>query len=653
MAAKHSGKASVTQLGLLFPPPTIKTAVFSRPGEFESLFEGFKQLKATSYVVSPKTLLDFQERHGLEQIELIVGENLTSQYKSGLEGREELVERLADLTDRNLLTIWLPPRTIHTKLYILSNGDRHRVIQTSANLTETARDASRQTNYGWHVDVETGHPFLDQVLDDFAVHKRRCKRFMEDLLELFDQRTDLSRTDLITAWLSGEAASTEANGLDAVLEEVSLRMVSPTEAAARKVFTIAIPDFPAQRRNAVKTLESMGAVISANQAQLNVGSVLYHYEQQIGLPLMRIAGNPLAVFIGLDGDVVRRTAEPSQPEDIANALTHVHRYIVTVDRGQSPDRRYAKTALYEALLYMFATPFAHLYMEAMRQRFGALDKRGPRILYLFGPTQNGKTTFMRFALRAITGAQIEPFESRQFTRAKIQGLASHGSAFPLVFDDIESTPTAKFESIIKPYWESWWRPGSVFPQLVLTSNGRTLRDAAKSRIKRIDFDVQFTPDDEDREELNQIFDTPSDLFCWFAYFYLQTLNTSNVSREDELTVARQVMLRLYKAAGVEVPDYFPQQPLEELYDPDQRAWKDLLQRLHKATLKRDGDRINVVFDEDFQAREIREYETQLPQSVKHRRRGNTLVIESPAAFEKWLGMKSGSGWLDRLRWRRN
>ncbi|MFC2032827.1 hypothetical protein ACFLUS_05710, partial [Chloroflexota bacterium] len=67
----------------------------------------------------------------------------------------------------------------------------------------------------------------------------------------------------------------------------------------------------------------------------------------------------------------------------------------------------AKMSMFEALLYIFFTPFAHEYMKAKRARYGLIDTRGPRFLYIYGPTQNGKTTFLSFSLRLITGRIME------------------------------------------------------------------------------------------------------------------------------------------------------------------------------------------------------------------------------------------------------
>ena len=119
--------------------------------------------------------------------------------------------------------------------------------------------------------------------------------------------------------------------------------------------------------------------------------------------------------------------------------------------------------------------------------------------------------------------------------------------------------------------------------------------------------------------------------------------------EDELEPARRVFEDLYRHAGRPVPDFFPSQPIERLYDPGRKAWRDLLDRLRKASVEWDSDRASVHFADDMQHYEIKEYENLLPAGVKHRRRGKALVIETPKEFRLWLdGGASKRGWWHRL-----
>ena len=135
---------------------------------------------------------------------MIVGEGLTSENcRQGLaEKNVEVVEEMAERVESGALRIFVPKRTIHTKLYFLGKPGLTRVIQSSANMTQTARKATRQMNYAWYVDLPDDHPWLAQVEKDFQVHMKGCTLFMDDLMTLIRERPAVDRKQLIGVWLT-------------------------------------------------------------------------------------------------------------------------------------------------------------------------------------------------------------------------------------------------------------------------------------------------------------------------------------------------------------------------------------------------------------------------------------------------------------------
>jgi len=307
--------------------------------------------------------------------------------------------------------------------------------------------------------------------------------------------------------------------------------------------------------------------------------------------------------------------------------------------------------MFEALLYVFFAPFASEYTKTKRQVFGSLDTRGPRFLYIYGPSQNGKSTFLKFALKLLTGQYIQPLSGDHFTKTKLQEAASYGTVFPLIFDDVASLQsTSNIQEALKSYWEIWWRDGLVQPQIIVSSNMESLKEWAKSRVKRVDFDMHFAPNERTKQKLATIFAKENLIFRWFSHLYLERLVTTDTPSDDELSIAREVMKDLYGKSGRVIPDFFPTQPLDKLYDPGRRAWGDLLM-LKKARMEYAGDRALVHFSDDMQSYEIRAYEAYLPQTVKYQRKGNTLIIETPNEFTMWLEAKAFRpyGLVDRLK----
>lgn len=622
----------------LFSETKVLTKVIHRRKDFDSLFEGFTKLRAISYVVSPDLLLDFFDSRGYTQLEVIVGENLAEPMRQGLSQKGvEVTQRLAERVANKTLSIYVPEKTIHTKLYLLEGPHATRVIVGSPNLTETARQASRQTNYVWYVDVAPGDPWYQQVLEDYSAHLKGTSLFMGDLTELFQQRPEMDKKELVEMWLKGGVSEETDLETNRVLQELSaVSLQTSQEISEEKVISVELPETPSARKQIERFLAPLKPMVTKDQIQVSSLAYLRYVQENHGFPIMQVDLNRRQVRLGINGTVETLTEAVPDPEALTRSLKHLEDYLQTVEWGQSPDPKFAKTSMFEALLYVMASPFAHSYMTTKRRRYGVLDNRGPRFLYIFGPSQNGKSTFLRFALKLLTGHNLQPFSGSDFTKRKILNALSIGTVFPLVFDDLVPSQRGSFEEVMKSYWEVWWREDYVAPQILMSSNVYSLKEWAKSRVKKLDFDVHFSPNESHKEKLAEIFSSPNPLFRWFSYLYLQHLEKPGVAKDDELQVARLVLKELYAVAKKPVPDYFPEEPIEKLYDPGKRSWQDLLKRLKKATLKSENERLLVTFADDLQHYEIKEYLGCLPQTIKHRLRGKTLIIESPSDFKTWL-----------------
>ena len=629
---------------------TLQSVVISRRRDFDALFDGFKELRAVSYITSASLLLDFLENRGFRRIELLVGENLTSQQlKEDLARRDRsVIDRIASEVEAGNLRILVPKRTIHSKFFLLGNEQFSRLIVTSANLTETARRASSQINYAWYVDVPSGHPMLVKIERDYQQHCEGATLFMGDLLQLLAKRQDLASGEVISIWLGTESSDPDLAEARALVQDIVSDAFARPGDEERAVIHVELPKAPESRKQALKLLTPLGVDGRASDARLTPASVIRYVEEVHGVPLLRVDVAKQEVLLGFRGAITRLDQELRAPEEVDQAVADFEAYIDTVNFGQTLDPLCAKTSIYEAALYTMAAPFAHEQMKERRHRYGSVNRRGPRSLYIYGPAQNGKTTFLRYMLKLITGSLVDPLTASRFSKPNIRGVQLLGTSFPLMFDDMAGTTTKTFEDIVKSYWETEWTDQSAFPQVIFTSNHLNLRDWAKSRLKRVDFDVHFVPTTRTQEHLATILDKPNPLFRWFARTYLERIAQPGWLTDDEMGVARDVMLALYQFAGRDVPEYFPRRPLEELYDSDLRAWLDVIHQ-RKAVLHRAGKETTIAFSNDLQPQEVQEYVACLPQMVKTRKIGKTLVIENPEHFHAWLdGASTKPRWWERL-----
>jgi len=651
MANKQTNPHKTLQGSLFSGFPDLQTRLISRRKDFDDLFDGYEKMYAVSYVISPDLLLDFYDKRGYTELEIVVGENLSESYKHNLEQKPiELVDRLEELVETGALRIYIPSHTIHTKLYILEKQDGIRVIQTSANLTATAQDARRQTNYAWYLDVPVGHTFLEQLIKDYQAHLRGCSLFMGDLKELLEKNRHQDRKQLIEAWLKGSVSSDEQDfEMREIFHELSSSLIETGAIEQEKVTLLHLPETDLVKKRVERQLMPLKPVaIGQHQLQVNKSAYIRYVYENHRVPLLLVSRERKELLLGIDASLISLSEAPPDPMIVNQSLEMIESYLNTVDMAESANPLTAKMSMFEALLYIFFTPFAHEYMKAKRARYGLIDTRGPRFLYIYGPTQNGKTTFLRFSLRLITGRIMEALSRQDFTKTRVANTLLTETAFPLIFDDVDPSRTSGIEDMFKSYWERWWRDQYVSPQIVISSNSPRLKEWAKSRVKRIDFDVHFVSTEISKERLAKLFAQDNQIFRWFAYLYLDRLNTDGLPSDDELQIARLVMQDLYKHASRTLPTFFPNEPIEKLHDPGQKDWQDLLYGLRKATATNEGKRKLITFAKDMQHWELNDYQSYLPQTVKHHRRGNTIIVENPKEFDKWLGRPQHNRFLSRL-----
>ena len=628
-------QASLAMTGL---EQTFHTVVISRQKDFDQLFEGFTEMRAVSYVSSAELLLHFLDARGFDRIELLVGEGISSgQFKDDLRQKgAAITERLASELEADRLRFLVPPRTVHTKFFILSEGERCRVIVTSANLTQTARRATNQTNYALYLDLANNDSVLGRFEEDYQKHCKGSELFMGDLLGLMEKSQDIPREQIVSVWLesTGNGHRSDAE-VHAVFEDMVTQALSNPEELEQPIVRVELPSSPVARRDSQKLLRPLGADGKSSSVVVTPAKVVRFVEERLGVPLLRCDVAKQELLLGFRGNIGRVDAPDGPVDEIHESLADLESYIDMVELGQCSDPLYAKMSMFEALLYILAAPFANEQMRDRRSRVGAVNRRGPSYMYIYGPAQNGKTTFLRYSQMLITGTLIDGLRAESLKRQQIAMVQGIGTCYPLMFDDVTAVSGRTFENIAKSHWESSWSDKDVFPQLVFTSNNIRLPEWAKTRMKRIDFDVHFVPTTETQERLSRILQKPNPLFGWFARRYLGQISQGGWFGDDELQVARAVMTDLYGTAGRQLPEYFPRQPLEQLYDPDQRLWMELV-RQKKVAIVPEDDRTVIEFTDDLDPNELAEYRAALPQTVKYRRTGKTLIVENPQYLHSWL-----------------
>src|SRR5439155_21171746 len=168
----------------------------------------------------------------------------------------------------------------------------------------------------------------------------------------------------------------------------------------------------------------------------------------------------------------------------------------------------------------------------------------------------------------------------------------------------------------------------------------TLRDWARTRLKKVLFPMYFQPDSAKKQALHRLLLEDNRLFEWFAYLYVKRLRQEPEPSSDDLALAREVMRELYAFAGSPPPSCFSDQPVDQKFSTGRLEWHDLLYGMKKANIIQEGSRIKIEFTPDIQRDEVSYYDSILPMGLNKDRKGNTILILAPDAFLSWLGNDS-------------
>ncbi|MGA9840438.1 MAG: phospholipase D family protein [Thermoplasmata archaeon] len=642
-ATSREERTSLGEWETLGPKPAAKPQplvpnfeTIRSDGSFRRLFTGFSKARLITFVGEPKLILDLLDKDGFTSVDLIISENF-NEIKGRLKQQgQETLRALTERMDSGALRVYVPkPHSrIHTKLYILENPKQTRVILTSRNLSMT-----RSLDFALWFDLSPDHPFVAEANARFDEHLTVTVPFLDDLRNRLRQEPE-AEAQIIKAYLADPDAETEA-------QPVYLARATQ-EALANpdiEVLSIQIPDNPRERKRLEEAIEKAGFTVDEGESVYRVDSHRFRsvISRIVQLPIMTVYQDRRRVAEIIDGDVLERASPPpADREEVSRWLDHIERYIsgVDVEQASAREKLVHKTAMMEVLLYLFASPFSHELMRLMQHHFGLVQKRGPRFLLVQGPTHRGKTTFLAFALALIAGRRVEPLSAKTyFKEGFIRQALTYKTTFPLIFDDMLSVTSTQFEGIVKDYWEKNWNSRDPVPQLVFSTNRGSIRQSVTTRVKRVYFPVYIEPTPEKKKRLNLLReDEPKNhLFEWFAYTYLELLdNQEQPPPDDDLFLARSAMKKLYTFAGRPVPDYFPEEPFEKLYDTSREEWADMINELHKAQVTDSGDRILVQFGKDMSREDVQPYSAMLPLNMDHEVKGNTIIIRSAQQFRDWL-----------------
>jgi hypothetical protein len=634
--ASANRKQKSPKIVLPFEMVTLK-----RRNQWDKLFEGFTSMKAISFVVQPVFLLEYFSKRGYDKIELLVGKGLTERYKEKLSDTKwQIIEELHEKTDSRELTLWGTKDEVHTKLYILENDEYVRVITGSPNLSYKASGAG-QIEFVVYQDLFHDNPshqiILEQYLNHYEKHfTDKCKKFMDDLSELFIDLNDMEPKEVIRIWKSNSHSS-DIRSFRVIYDELSAEAMKETDDPEDDVITITFPKI-SQSHKTVLT-GSLGAKFEGSDMTVSRKKFL-NAESHLGVPHMKLNEETGCFKIGINGKL-RTLNQTYTVDDLNEGLMDIERYISMVDTATCDAPEYVKMSMMESIIYAFAAPFANHWLRNKRLLTNYSNRRGPRHLLLIGDGFNGKTTFLRYINWLITSSHLEPVDAKKYTTKEWTNLFSHiqtsGSMMPVMIDDIKKRAvqgkTPALEPFIKSYFEGEWNDRLTYPMILGSSNYTVDGDWAKSRVRRLNFDVQFSGDESDEILINQLISKKNVVFSAFSSEYISRLAMGLEYNKDELFDARKVMEYLYSKVGREPPSYFPETLPEDHFDVDAIYCYSQV-RSHKLVTEKMRNGVVILTFKGFSA--MHEFRSRLPQTIKYQYNGEEMVIQNREIYEKFL-----------------
>ncbi len=121
-----------------------------------SLLEGFESLRCVTFSSSIKHLVEVVLNLGIRNVEIVIG--LTDDYlsvSSAFNLKEGIIDVFLKMTKLRLYEA----RGVHSKIYLLENNERKRVIVGSANLSHVAWSGKQKEVFLYSDDVSDYEAF--------------------------------------------------------------------------------------------------------------------------------------------------------------------------------------------------------------------------------------------------------------------------------------------------------------------------------------------------------------------------------------------------------------------------------------------------------------------------------------------------------------
>ena len=594
------------------------------------------------YCTNPQEILRTFDWGELNYLELIIGHKKVQNFKKAF--TPAVLHQLSILIDEGKLAIYTSDQIhYHSKLYICHNENGARLINGSANFTRTGTGIKgRQWNdiWGWEISGDyASSAIYRKEMSKYNTYKSNLELFIEgDLASLFaNEENDKKRVEMMENWLKTDMIHGHSG--DDEIRELTRLINKRVLDGETEVIEIMPTQSDVIVKRVAEDMAQLGVqVTSHSNIQVIRSDYLNHKARPY--PMMDVDFNSREVRIGIDDEVINRTADELDIQLMEQDIIKFENFINTIDLTDFRDLRLAKMSLFEAMLYILCTPFHNEFMERRRRIFGIAEERGPRILHLWGSTFNGKSKFLNVASKWLTGNKIiKPRDAELFIQKEVRSVQLMQTAYPQMYDDLtkDKWDSAGTEKIVKTIWDKKWKTGDQQSQIILTSNRKCPDGQMKTRVKEIHFPATFERSKESKIALLDHLEGDCDFFKWFSKLYFDyAVDNPDHLEDDESFIGRIAFEQTYELCNRPLPDWYCPEPLEELYDKTAIEILNALSRKDGWFKEKSGE-FQLKFRKEFEWWQIKnEYKNGIPPECNAELVQNTIFIRSKSRFLKWL-----------------
>ena len=659
---------------------------------WEELFDGFDRLYAITFSSGiefvNKVINKFSYTEVVFGCEKIIANDIAAIMSVQIDSVQRLAKsksagNLANRLDDGSLQLYVSRDTkSHEKIFILESADhkRVRVITGSANMSASAFCGIQRENIvcfddeaafsHYKVLFETfKETCSDNVSYKAVVNTMNQEDYLKENIKEVPVFQSIEKQKLVFL----EQAQPE--------DEVEYEIVADVKKMQELVKPI-MPKMPVQANRIVVAAEPMRVF---GKRYTEVRRVAAEAVKQFPVRLCFIFAIQVIIYFSCSEDFgIVETAIPREWQqktmtfndeniDLNPNLSEVAKNIKSIQKFFSGmdyfygDVEQAKKDYFKYMTWYLATPFmAYLRYFASRNNYDT--KLFPMYGVIYGDSNGGKTTFIKFLVKLMCGETVKMNTTEDFTATRIDGLKRVCEGLPLNIDDLAKTQFQNHsERVIKN--DEWGISDRLvnYPAVSITSNKITslTKDLSKRAIIcRIGAKIDNERGAKNSKRVNE---SMSELTTAFYGEYVRRMlvcidEMTTEMREnangkeyfpDIFHASSSVIADIFEACGIDLPDYVRILYYND-YMGDESIGRAAIEKIElawqadpsKFRVDKKQNRLIYSYPPDGPWYELKYIADELPNSLEAEiSGGNQLIMNYEQAqelfgikFRRWLGI---------------